>query len=242
MGSWPTEQRDRQLLVSLGKTRLRGRVSQKLKTGQLEPLVVYSDLKLFMHTLGNQQMRGRSRVPRWKELSPWMKIQLGHLAICEFVGHAFTVHIADHLLAKLDTVDNRADYMRRRFTAELRSVFEHTPAYFFVIELHDAHGLRVGPHVHGCIEIEGVTEKDVRSALRRACGHDMDRGPGKHNAYLGEKPYGRVERWGRYACKGLRKKAPDGWERRHAMSNDLIGSAREFWGFIEDHAAIAMRC
>jgi hypothetical protein len=240
MGDWQTELRDRQLLKSLGKTRLRGRVVQKLRKGELEPLVVYSDLKDFIHTLGTQQMMNRPRVPRWKELSPWMKIQLGHLAICEFTGQAFTVHIAEHLLTKLDTVENRADYLRRRFAAELRSVFERTPAYFFVIEFHNAYGLRVGPHVHGCIEIEGVTEDDVRRSLRRACGHDEDRGPGKHNAYLGEKPYGRVERWGRYICKGLRRKAPDGWKRRHATSNDLIGSAREFWGFIEDNATIAM--
>lgn len=169
-----------------------------------------------------------------------MKIQLGNLAVCEFVGWAFTCHLADHLLAKLASVDDKSDYLRRRFTTEFRKAFGRAPAYFFVIELHDKDRKLVEPHVHGAIEIDELDEDDVRLAIRRACGFDLKRGQGKHNAYLGEETYGRVEKWGRYSCKTLRARAPFEWQRRHAMSNDLIGSAREFWGFIEDHTAIAM--
>lgn len=162
MGDWPTERRDRQLIVSLGKTRLRGRVVQKLRTGGLEPLVVYSDLKDFIHTLGTQQMTSRPRVPRWRELSPWMKIQLGNLAVCEFVGWAFTCHLGDHILAKLESVEDKSDYLRRRLTMELRKAFGQAPAYFFVIELHDKDRKLVEPHIHGAIEIDELDQDDVR--------------------------------------------------------------------------------
>jgi len=57
-----------------------------------------------------------------------------------------------------------------------------------------------------------------------------------HNALKIEDTYGHVERWGKYICKGLRRKAPQGWERRHAVSNELIGAARSFWEHIVEAA------
>ncbi len=236
MGSWPVEQRDRQLLAILGKTRLRGRVSVLLKQREIEPLVVYTSLNDFILKLGTQQQTSRPKVPRWRDLSPWMRVQLGHMTISEFQGWAFTVHFEDNLLRAIEARTDRADYIRRRFTNELGKVFDVAPAYYLVTELHDSHGKPVHPHIHGGIEIEGVAEAYVRHAIRRAAGHDMDRGPGKHNAYLGEKPYGRVEKWGKYVCKGLRRKAPLGWEKRHSMSNQLNGAARDFWEFISETA------
>lgn len=239
MGPYEAQRRDQHIVKFIGFSRLKTAVRLKLSKQPLDILSVYTYVGRIVLDLSMQWERpvAETRLPKWRYLSPWMKIQLAHLTLCEGESRAFTMHLHPELIAALEHQERPADYIRRRLTYELKKVVATEPTYFFTLELHTRKGRATKPHLHGAVEIAGCNEDDIKRALLRACGNKIAGRRSVHKAAQLEVPYGRVQKWGKYSAKALRKKSRVGWERRHAISRPLNSAAEELWSFFEDKAA-----
>lgn len=116
------------------------------------------------------------RLPRWRDLSPWMKVQLALLVLGEHGFYPFKLQLHDDLWADLTAKRvNHREYMRDRIWRTTRDTFgkDHIPLYFMVIEDRDNHGEFVRPHGHGSVQIRryavaGVTDGRWGRNCRRA--------------------------------------------------------------------------
>lgn len=114
------------------------------------------------------------RIPRWKYLSQWMKLQIALLVLGEGSYRSFKLHVHDDLVLALRGVgrDLRA-YSRDRIRRNLKSHFgDDIPFYFFVLEDLDNEGNATRPHCHGAIEIgslpvSAIVDDKVRRRLQR---------------------------------------------------------------------------
>lgn len=94
-------------------------------------------------------------LPRWRDLSPWMKLQVATLALAE--GHfiQFTAHLHDD--RREDLASKGADlrkYIMDRISRRLRGTFgDDRPGFLFVVEDRDKDGIQVRPHAHGSISV-----------------------------------------------------------------------------------------
>ncbi|MEZ5735872.1 MAG: hypothetical protein R3E09_08715 [Novosphingobium sp.] len=99
---------------------------------------------------------GGKRLPRWKSLTSWMKVQLCLLSLGEHGFRPFKYQRHDDLRDELESkgADQR-EYMRDRLKRQLRAVFgNNTPMFFFVVEDLNDRGIPVRPHAHGAIELK----------------------------------------------------------------------------------------
>jgi hypothetical protein len=96
-----------------------------------------------------------TRVPRWRDVTPWLKAQVGLMALAEGTFIHFKVSLHDQLLDEL--VANGTDlqvYLRDRIARCLRAKVGCIPFYFFVFEDRDNTGqFEVPPHAHGSMLI-----------------------------------------------------------------------------------------
>jgi hypothetical protein len=99
------------------------------------------------------------RLPPWRSLSPWMKVQMATLCLGERGYMQFTVHPHDGLVSEL--LSNGQDlkvYLRDRLKRCLRERFGEDPWFFFVVEDRSKTGREeTRPHIHGSIEIRPVS-------------------------------------------------------------------------------------
>ena len=234
MGDWRKERRDKQLIRLIGFSRLKGLVSARRKGVVDDLLSVYSLLREIRVDLQLIQQTTDSRLPSWRSLSPWMKIQLAHLALCEFDARAFTVHLNPRLQQSLLSQIKKADYIRRRLTLELGKVTEGPANYFFVVELVSGTGTPVSPHIHGAVELGDADEDTIRQALLRACGHQIRGSATTLKASHLVEPYAKAEKWSKYSAKNLRRRGSPDWLKRHGISRGATEAARELWGHFDD--------
>ena len=95
------------------------------------------------------------RLPAWKFLSPWMRVQVATLVMAETGYFQFKVHIHDDLRTqwlaagkdlKVELRNNLARHLKRAFPGEV-------PSFFFVLEDRTTGGDPTRPHAHGSIEL-----------------------------------------------------------------------------------------
>lgn len=100
------------------------------------------------------QNREGLRIPSWRNLTPWMKVQLAVLALSERGYMQFKLHIHDDLMAELkrDGRDPR-DVLRNSMARHLKRRLGKVPWFFFVMEDLAKDGTPTRPHAHGSIEI-----------------------------------------------------------------------------------------
>ncbi len=94
MGPWRTEQRDRQVIKTIGRARMRGRITPAMRSRLNPPLSVYKRTFNQIYTdLGTVQLTNNPKLSPWRHVSPFGKLALSYQAMCERDGWAFTVHI-----------------------------------------------------------------------------------------------------------------------------------------------------
>ena len=97
-----------------------------------------------------------NKIPRWRFLSPWLKVQIASLVLAERGFRAFKVHLHDDLRLDLEHrgIDQK-DYLRDRIKRLLRDFYGsgNLPLFFFVMEDRDSNDGLTRPHAHGSIEM-----------------------------------------------------------------------------------------
>jgi hypothetical protein len=91
-------------------------------------------------------------IPSWRNLSPWMKVQLATLALAEHGYMQFKLHIHDDLMAEItrDGLDPKT-VLRDRMCRHLKRRLGHVPWFFFIMEEYAKDGTKTRPHGHGSI-------------------------------------------------------------------------------------------
>lgn len=114
------------------------------------------------------QKRKGLRIPSWRGLTPWMKVQLATLALAERGYMQFKLHLHDDLWAKL-VAEGRdpKDYLRDSISRHLQRRFPQPPCFFFVMEDLTKKGHPTRPHAHGSIEVRRAPLPEKGPGSRR---------------------------------------------------------------------------
>ncbi len=188
----PAIRRDAAILEKL-KVLVRSNIGRPGRRGRLrDPATLYTRYR------GNgfplSKVHGK-RVPRWKDLTPWMKVQMATMVLGDRGYMAFKLHIHDDLRAqwisqgkdlKVGLRNSMQRHLKRRFG------MGKEPWFFFVMEDLTTAGDFTRPHAHGCIEL--------RPAPIPTCGEGSRRL--RRLAHSGQKDAAELE-----AAKLLIKKA-----------------------------------
>lgn len=96
-----------------------------------------------------------SKLPAWRTLTPWMKVQLATLALTEKGYMVFKVHMHDDLHDELLRAGkDPLVALRNDLSRHLKRRFGRPSWFFFVMEEHTTAGHPTRPHAHGSIEIQ----------------------------------------------------------------------------------------
>jgi len=108
------------------------------------------------------------RIPRWRNLSPWMKTQLAALCLGERRLVQIRLHLHEELRGTLGD-ESLKEYIRDRLMRCLRARFDPVPWFYIVIEDRDSTGrTTVRPHVHGAIAIPRAPVPTLKNGSPRA--------------------------------------------------------------------------
>ncbi len=113
-----------------------------------------------------------TRLPSWRTLTPWMKVQLAALVLNERGYLVFKAHPYDDLRVELLAAGkDLRDELRNDLMRHLKRRFGSAPWFFFVMEDRTTAGDPTRPHVHGSIELRPIkldpSDKRVPLRLRR---------------------------------------------------------------------------
>jgi hypothetical protein len=201
-----------------------------------EPLAVYGYLPFPILFL-DYKARKKKSLPRWDQLSPWMKLQLIILALEEFEDRflTFTANINREKSSEL--MATGADVriaIRDRIRKHLVRAFGLKTAYFFTIE---GTGKRtkapVGLHIHGGILLPSPSDMaKAKAAIGKGVAQGI-RGYGSDPRAIHAKVfYGGKTRYGNYITKFTSIRDERLGSRRLTFSNEAIAAGRSFWELI----------
>lgn len=126
------------------------------------------------------QNRDELRIPSWRNLTPWMKVQLATLALADRGYMQFKLHVHDDLMAELKT-DGRDPkvVLRDGIARHLKRRCGVVPWFFFVMEDLTKDGRPTRPHAHGSIEIPRMPLPTKGPGARRLRAIEMRDGLSK---------------------------------------------------------------
>ena len=103
------------------------------------------------------QNKAGLRIPSWRSLTPWMKVQLATLALAERGYMQFKLHLHDDLLVELKAAGrDPKTVLRDNIARHLKRRFDVAPWFFFVMEELTKDGQQTRPHAHGSISIPRI--------------------------------------------------------------------------------------
>ncbi len=108
--------------------------------------------------------------PRWRDISSWLKVQVGLFVLAEGKFVHFQMGLHDGLMEELkaEGVDIKT-YLRDRIARSARPVFGFVPYYFFLFEDRDnTGGFTVPAHAHGTIEVPLLELPKTQTGKTRA--------------------------------------------------------------------------
>ena len=149
--------RDARILGILRDAVLRTVLNPALRSAVKANPALYSRYDTSAFPLGKTN---GSKVPAWRFLTPWMKVQVASLALAERGCRPFKIHLHDDIREKLEAEgkDQRA-YLRDRIGRQLRVIYGsgNIPLFYFVVEDLDKDKGPTRPHAHGAIEIRPLS-------------------------------------------------------------------------------------
>jgi hypothetical protein len=147
----PKIDRDAKILGILRHTARRYYSHPKLRPVLQDLPTLYSSYRGIGFPLRNSD---NTKIPAWRDLTPWMKVQIATLALAERGYMQFTVHLHDDLVSELETAGrDRRVYLRDSISRHLKRRFDMPPWFFFVMEDLDSDGAPTRIHAHGSIEL-----------------------------------------------------------------------------------------
>jgi hypothetical protein len=177
-----------------------------------------------------KQANGK-RMPRWEDLSQWMKVQVIPMVIKdEFL--TFNIRIHPDLERQWVTEGrNIRSVMRDRLRGELDVAVGKGREFFFVIQGWSKKTRSpTYLHIHGGAALrDHGDDVGIELAAGRAAGHGL-KGYSKVDRAVHSEPF-KVEQaaYANYLFKAARKPDDRLLERRLTMSNSLTALARSFW-------------
>lgn len=225
-------ERDKEILRNLLSAKKIGLELLSMEGRPDEPLAVYGYLPFPILFQSNGQ-----RMPRWDELTSWMKVQLCVLAFSEWKRSllTFTVHLhtkkVDKWLAKKQDVKT---VFRDRLRRELDREVGNGREFLFAVEGLSKRGrTRTFLHAHGGVMMMDASEQEtIQRSIGRAAAQGIKGYPKEPRAVSFKPFWGGDERWGNYILKFVNIKDERLAERRLAMSQSAIAAGREFWNLI----------
>ena len=120
------------------------------------------------------------RIPLWRDLTPWMKVQLATLALSDRGYMQFKLHVHDDLMASWEAAgrDPRVE-LRDSIARHLKRRFPVRPWFFFVMEDLTKRGDPTRPHAHGSIEVPPLPIPTRGLGSRRLAAMAREVGVGK---------------------------------------------------------------
>ena len=173
-------------------------------------------------------------MPQWKDLSQWMKVNMGTIVCFEWDLLTFNINLHPDLEAELVAGGNVRRDLMERVRSHVRRCLRQNREYFFVIEGHQK-GTAAPTHLHMHGAIASHSEKE-RKALRVALGKAAGHGVGGRSSVA----RARHTRWftviqaayGNYLFKFTRRNDPRPDDRRLVMSRPMTQAAKMFWNDI----------
>jgi hypothetical protein len=210
-----------------------------------EPLSVYlgklghrHEAALTRFPIANQD-DGRP-MPKWADLSLWMKVQLSVMVMHEWSFQTFNIHIHRDLQARWAALDRDPRVMMRdRVRRELDRHVRPNLDWFFVIEgWSPRHGETI-LHIHGgAASYEPGDDEKIMSAVSRAAGHGL-RGYARAARAIHGRPFTRhTANYVDYLFKATRRQDDRLSEKRVTMSRTMTGGARAFWELVTGQDAL----
>ena len=129
--------RDARILRILHDAVIRTVTNKALRTAAKSNPTLYSRYDTSAFPL--RQANG-SKIPAWRFLTPWMKVQVASLALAERGYRPFKVHLHDDLREGLEADGkDQKDYLRDRIGRQLRKIYGcgDIPMFYFVVEDRD---------------------------------------------------------------------------------------------------------
>lgn len=184
------------------------------------------------------------KLPRWKDLTEFMKFHVAFMATESLDGYAFTSKIHPDLLGNWMGEDRFLERVVKRLKDGLAKQDIPRIEFAFVIEMRTRGGKsRTAPHLHGFVI--PPTPLDItrfkiafEGALHRARGALPQKGKKawhQHPAYDRDKGDGRgFGRWTNYILKNVRRYDQRVRGRRVYMSQSITQAAQEFWKLVRE--------
>lgn len=187
---------------------LRGLKSWGVYSGTGFPIAPFGDIK---------------RIPRWKDLTPWMKAQVGCMALAldqttvfKTRFRSFNHHLNASLLERFKNQQGNlylGDMVRNEYGRQCRKHFGRNMSFYFVIEEYNRDGtLLVNPHIHGSIEVPTLKLPDNVHGNKR---NWFNKYAANYSFDEAEHCYGRqvLKSMSRRVIGNKFKRPPKGWKR-----------------------------
>jgi hypothetical protein len=219
------------------------RIEQRVAMGiPIDWLTVWND---FDPDTGFDFQTAQRKLPKWRNLSEYMKFQIGAVCTMGAEGYSFTAR----LNPKLESIWEAAGYdfyerIKRQMAAQFREAGITDLALAYVIEGKTKKGTRTNTHLHGFFFFDkGQTAPSkVKSAIEAALHCGLNR-IGKRRGrdvkveliYDTGLRYGKSPgRWGAYSTKHASKPDDRLPKRRIYMSTTMSQIAKVMWGVITE--------
>lgn len=169
-------------------------------------------------------------MPKWDDLSQWMKVMMATMVCHQWHLLTFNIHLHPNLERELVADQSVRPALAERMRKHVGREVGKGREFFFVIESFSKDTLAPTVlHIHGAVAVYDAGETDrLETAVARAAGHV--RGASKQPRAVNSKPFERLRAgYGNYLFKFAKRFDPRLDERRLVMSNSMTAAARDLW-------------
>lgn len=221
------------------------RIAQRLALGiPIDLFTVWND---FDPPTGINFQTSPRKLPKWRELSEYMKFQLAGVCVLAGGGYSFTARLNPDL-EKLWVVHEYDFYemIKRRIATQFRADDLGDVRLAYVVEGKTKRGCRTGIHLHGFFFDDNDTSRPnkVKSAIEAALSVGLHRKGRRRGRDVKMEPmydtglsYGDGPgQWAAYSCKNATKPDTRLPNRRIYVSQQMTRTAKMMWGLISEVA------
>lgn len=226
-------------IIHAAADRMAGRIALGLS---VDPLTVWND---FDPPTGITFQTAQRELPKWRELSEYMKLQIAAVCTLGAEGHSFTARLNPKLASLWDV--NGYDFyelIKRNIAKQFRESGINEVGLAYVVEGKTKKGTRSAIHLHGFFFLDHAPQalSSVRSAIEAALQVGLYRvGPRRGRDLQIERMYdtGLVYgkspgRWAAYSVKNAAKPDSRLPNRRIYMNRRTVQTAKVMWGLITE--------